>query len=549
MGLIVAETDSPQRAIEIVSKAFDDAKALRNCRAVDRVHVQLFSSEALTRLYLENERFEEAYVQLKKTKEVRDSLTVEDLELQLKLSEMHRQNEADDQRLELIKTEERAKTAQAKMVAANAIADTEKSNVIRNVIGTVFLLTILGVAGYWGSENRRRQVHHQLTETKRQAEHQEQFAQQKRIEDIGQLTGRVAHDFNNILQVIYQSEFLLEGSLGEKLTEEHKDLLEKKGIAVSDAVKITRQLLTYARRQAISPKVELVSTMLQSTEALFDSIGDLIQVNVLNFDDKLAINVDQPQFSSAILNLLLNARDAMEGKGLIDVKVSEQLITQPNSLNLDTGSYVQVVVSDTGKGMTKEQLERSCEPFFTTKLQTTGTGLGLSSVQGFVEQAGGAISIQSEPSVGTIVSLYFPKVVVAEVQSPEVQKPSAISESLHSNSKDLVCLIVEDNIEVRTTLALMMESLGFDCTSCSSADEAHILLQAKHDFSLVLTDVQLPGVRSGIDLAEWIRERFPKLSVVLISGSDAPPNLEGYTFLRKPIRFADLQAELQLELI
>ena len=175
--------------------------------------------------------------------------------------------------------------------------------------------------------------------------------------------------------------------------------------------------------------------------------------------------------------------------------------------------------------------------------------MGLSSVQGFVEQAGGAISIQSEPSVGTIVSLYFPKVIVAKVQSPEVQKPSAVLESLHSNSKDLVCLIVENDIEVRTTLALMMESLGFDCTSCSSADEAHILLQAKHDFSLVLTDVQLPGVRSGIDLAEWIRERFPQLSVVLISGSDAPPNLESYTFLRKPIRFADLQAELQLELI
>ena len=146
------------------------------------------------------------------------------------------------------------------MVAANAIAETEKVECDQKTsIGDgFFLLTILGVAGYWGSENRRRQVHHQLTETKRQAEHQEQFAQQKRIEDIGQLTGRVAHDFNNILQVIYQSEFLLESSLGEKLTEEHKDLLEKKGGAVSDAVKITRQLLTYARRQAISPKVELV---------------------------------------------------------------------------------------------------------------------------------------------------------------------------------------------------------------------------------------------------------------------------------------------------
>ena len=189
LGLIVAKTDSPQQAIEIICKAFDDAKALRNCRAIDKVHVQLFSSEALTKLYLENERFKEAYAQLKETKEIRDSLTVEDLELQLKLSEMHRQTEIDEQRLELIRTEEQAKTAQAELVAANAIADAEKSRVIRNVIGAVFILTLLGGIVYWFSENRRRQVQHELKETKKQAESHAQFEQKKRIEDIGQLTG------------------------------------------------------------------------------------------------------------------------------------------------------------------------------------------------------------------------------------------------------------------------------------------------------------------------------------------------------------------------
>ena len=435
LGLILAETDSPQRAIKIVSKAFDDAKALRNCRAIDRVHVQLFSSEALTRLYLENERFEEAYVQLKKTKVVRDSLTIDDLELQLKLSEMHRQNEADAQRLELIKTEERAKTAQAKLVAANAIAETEKSNVIRNVIGTVFMLTMLGVVGYWWSENWRRKVQCQLEETREQAEYQEQRAQEKRIEDIGQLTGSVAHDFNNILQVICQTDLLMENLVGEKLTGKQRELLEQKSAAVDAAAKITGQLLTYARRQSITPKVALVARMLQSTEALFDSIGDLIQVNVLNFDDTLAINVDQPQFSSAILNLLLNARDAMEGQGLVDVKVSEQLITEPNSRGLDAGEYVRVEVLDTGKGMTNQQVERACEPFFTTKPPETGKGLGLSSVKGFVEQAGGAITIRSEPEVGTVVSLCFPKVEFAEVHNS-----SAALESSRSSKNNRVCL-------------------------------------------------------------------------------------------------------------
>ena len=544
LGLIVAETDSPQRAIEIVSKAFDDAKALRNCRAIDKVHVQLFSSEALTKLYIENERFEEAYIQLKKTKEVRDSLTIEDLELQLKLSEMQRQNEADEQRLELIETKEQAKIAQAKLKAANAIAETEKSNVIRNIIGTVFILTMLGVVGYGWSENRRRQVQCQLAETREQAEHQEQLAQKKRIEDIGQLTGSVAHDFNNILQVICQTDLLMEDSVGEKLTGEQRELLKQKSEAVDAAAKITGQLLTYARRQSVTPRVALVARMLQSTEALFDSIGDLIQVNVLNFDETLAINVDQPQFSSAILNLLLNARDAMEGRGLVDVKVSEQLITEPNSRGLDAGEYVRVEVLDTGKGMTKEQLERACEPFFTTKPPETGKGLGLSSVKGFVEQAGGAISIRSEPEVGTVVSLYFPKIEFAEVQNS-----SAVSESSRSNKSDRVCLIVEDNIDVRTSLALMMESCGFDCTSCSSADEAHILLKSKPGFSLVLSDVQVAGKWNGIELAEWVRMHFPKIRVVLISGNDRPPNLESFIFLRKPIRFSDLQAELELELV
>ena len=544
LALITAELDSPSQALKIARKAFESAMALRAWRVIDRVHVQLFSSEVLTELQLKNGQVGEAYAQLKKTKEIRESLAVEDLELQLKLSEMHRQAEVEEQRLELIKTEEQAKTAQAVLVAENAIADIEKSKVVRNVIGTVLILTLLGGVGYGFSENRRRQVECQLKETRERAEYQELLAQAKRIDDIGQLTGSVAHDFNNILQVICQTDFLIEDSVGEKLTGQQRELLKQKSSALDAATKITGQLLTYARRQAITPKVALVSSMLQSTEALFDSIGDLIQVNVLNFDETLAINVDQPQFSSAILNLLLNARDAMEGQGLVDVKVSEQLITEPNSLALEAGDYVRVEVSDTGKGMTKAQLDRSCEPFFTTKPPETGKGLGLSSVKGFVEQADGAISIQSKPEVGTIVSLYFPKIEYAEVCNS-----SADSESSRSNKNGRVCLIIEDNIEVRTTLALMMESCGFDCTSCSSADEAQILLKSRHDFSLVLSDVQVPGKWDGVDLAEWIRMRFPKIRVVLISGNDPPPNLKDFIFLRKPIRFSDLQAELQLELV
>ena len=542
LGMIVAKRDSPERAIEIVRKAFNDAMELSECRMSDKVHTQLFSSENLTKLYSENGYFEEAYAQLQQTEEIKNSLDIENLELRLKLNETRRRTELDEQQLELVKTEEQAKAAQAKLLAANAISDAEKSKTIRNVIVTVFILTLLGSLGYYLSENRRRQAQHQLNKTREKNEYQERLAHEKRNEDIGQLTGSVAHDFNNILQVISQTDCLFGDSLDAKLTAEQKELLEKKSTVVNAAAKITGQLLTYARRQAITPKVALVSTMLQSTEALFDSIGDLIQVNVLNFDDTLAIDVDQPQFSSSILNLLLNARDAMEGKGLVDVKVSEQLVTVTDSPNLRPGKYVQIQVVDTGKGMTAKQLERACEPFFTTKPPATGKGLGLSSVKGFVEQAGGAIDIQSELGVGTTISLYFPKIGGAEVRN-------LLTETKRNQTRisDQVCLIVEDNIDTRTDLALMIESLGFDCKSCGSTDEAHALLKSAHDFTLVLANADVPGEWNGVDLARWIQGRFPKLHVVLMSDSDAASKLGEFNFLRKPIRFADLQTELQLE--
>ena len=544
LGLIVAERESLERGIEIIRKAFNDAKALSGILANDGMHAKLFSSESLTKLYSKNGDFKEACAQVKETEKIRDSLKFDDLECHVKLGEMRRQAELDEQQLELVKTEERAKTAQAELAAANAVSNAEKSKTIRNVIGTIFILTLLGGAGYCFSENRRLHVQQQLNETRERAEFQEQFAQKKRIEDIGQLTGSVAHDFNNILQVIGHTDYLMDGSLCASQTDKQKELLDKKTIAVNAAAKITEQLLTYARRQAITPKVALVSTMLESTEALFDSIGDLIKVNILNLDETLAINVDQAQFSSSILNLLLNARDAMAGQGLIDIKISEQAFSDSNNLSLETGEYVSVEVADSGKGMNEEQLERACEPFFTTKPPKTGAGLSLSSVKGFVEQAGGAINIQSKLWGGTTVSLYFPKAQLVEAQSQ-----TRAAERTHAIKNTRLCLIVEDDESVRSTLALMLESFGFDCTSCSSADEAHILLKSSHDFSLVISDVLVPGEWDGLELAQWIRTRFPGLQLVLTSGKEPPQNLEDFIFLRKPIRISDLQSKLKLEFV
>ena len=533
LGVIVASRGNPELGIKIVREAFEAADS------AELVYSKLIASEKLTKLYEDNGRFEEAFSQFKLTEEIENSMKVDDLELRLELNELQHRAKLDKQR---IKTEGRAETRQAELVAANAISRAEKSKAIQSGIGLAFALTSLGATGYFVSQSRRKKTQNQLNEARERAELQEELAQKKRIEDIGELTESVAHDFNNILQVICQTNFLIEDSLGEQLTSTQKKLLQNEGNAVAVASKITEQLLTYAKRQATAPKVVLVSTMLDSTRELFGPVSDSTQVSVLKFDETLAINVDPRQFSSSILNLLLNARDSMGGTGQIEVRVSKHTISQPNSLQLQAGDYVCIEVSDSGKGMDDEQLQRACEPFFTTKPPTTGTGLGLSSVKGFVEQAAGAIKIESTFGRDATVSLYFPKVDVARDSNQLVEADSATA-----IATERVCLIVEDNPLVRSTLELMMESCGYQSTSCCSADEAHDLLKTEHDFSLVLSDIRMPGEWDGIDLARWIKVTFPEIQIVLISGNDAPSDLEHFPFLRKPFRFADLQAILKIQ--
>ena len=536
LGFIVAKKGRPELGVEMVRKAYESASAAKQFYSV------LIASEKLTKLYEDNGQFDKAYQQLKTTKELENSLKVEDMELRLEFTELRHQAKLEQRRLELTTTEERAKTKQAKLVAKNAISQVEKSKAIQYGFGFAFALILLGSTGYLVSQVRRKKIQDQLADVKKQAEFQEQVAQKKRIEDIGALTGSVAHDFNNILQVVCQINFLIEDSLGEDLTSAQEKMLETESNAVDVASKITQQLLTYARRQATAPKVERVSTMLESTQALFDSVSDSIQVNVLKFDETLAINVDPTQFSSSILNLLLNARDAMEGTGLIEIQVTNEAIVESTSSPLPDGDYVCIKVSDAGKGMNEEQLRRACEPFFTTKPPTTGTGLGLSTVEGFVEQAGGAINIESTFGCGASVYLYFPKAnCTAEFDQ------SVKSDFTTANTNERVCLIVEDNPMVRSTLELSLHSCGYKSTCCCSADDAHDLLKSEQNFSLVVSDIRMPGKWDGVDLAQWIKSTFPGIKIVLISGNDAPPELDDFIFLRKPFRLSDLQSVLETE--
>ena len=533
LGGIVANRGNPELGIKMVRDSYEAAKAEKH------LYSELTASEKLTQLYEDNGYFKEAIAQYKLTEAFKISMKVGDWELQHELDELQHQAKLKEQR---ITTEERAKTKQAELVAANAISQADKSKTIQYGTGAAFALTLLGGVAYFVSQSRRKKTQSQLNLARERVEFQEQLAQKKRLEDVGELTESVAHDFNNFLQIICQINFLLEDSLGEQLTNTQEKLFQNEDNAVAVASKITEQLLTYAKRQATAPKVALITMMLESAFALFGADKDSAPVSVSEFDQTLAINVDQQQFSNAILNVLLNAHDSMDGTGVIKFRIAEQAISSPNSLQLRAGDYVCIEISDSGKGMNDEQLRRACEPFFTTKPPTTGTGLGLSSVKGFVEQAGGAIKLASTIGRGATVSLYFPKADAAVDFRQPVKSDFTVA-----TLSERVCLIVEDNPIVRSTLELMLESCGYKSTSCCCADDARDLLKAEHDFSLVLSDIRMPGEWSGIDLAKWIKVTFPEIQVVLISGNDAPSDLERVAFLRKPFLLRDLQSVLEIE--
>ncbi|MEO8279708.1 MAG: PAS domain S-box protein [Ideonella sp.] len=371
---------------------------------------------------------------------------------------------------------------------------------------------------------------------------EEALRQSQKMDAVGQLTGGVAHDFNNLLSVIQTSIELLKRVPPDD--DRRPRFIESIANAVSRGVRLTGQLLAFARRQALEP---IAFDAARNVRSISDMIGTLVGSRIvveLRAEDRpCVVHADSNQFDTAIVNMAVNARDAMDGAGRVIIKVARAAeIPAMRAHPAVQGAFVAVSLSDTGTGIEPGLVDRIFEPFFTTKPVGLGTGLGLSQVFGFAKQSGGEIQVESVPGSGTTFTLYLPQ-AVSEQAAVEQAAPR-----LSVEGRDACVLVVEDNVDVASAVEVTLDALGYRCVVTRNADEAlHELAKDAQAFAVVFSDVVMAGM-NGIDLAQEIRRRHPTLPVVLSSGySDvlARESEHGFTLLPKPYSVDSLSQTLR----
>jgi PAS domain S-box-containing protein len=366
----------------------------------------------------------------------------------------------------------------------------------------------------------------------------EQLFQSQKMEAIGQLTGGVAHDFNNLLMAVLGSLELLRKRVP---TDDPKlmQLLDNAELGAERGRSLTQRMLAFARRQELELKpVGLGALLGNMNELLTRSIGPHVGVNIRVPAELPAVTTDANQLETALLNLAVNARDAMADGGTITISAEET--APPKELALPAGRYVGLSVTDTGSGMDEETLARAAEPFFTTKGIGKGTGLGLSMVHGLAEQSGGRLSLASRPGVGTTVTLWLPVAACEDVAAAAEAKPVAAT-ALPVEPRPLVIVAVDDDPLVLMNTTAMLEDMGHRVIDALSGPEALQKLGDAGTVDLVITDHAMPAM-TGSQLAQQIRARWPSLPVVLATGyAELPPGgNEDLPKLSKPFSQAEL---------
>jgi PAS domain S-box-containing protein len=400
-------------------------------------------------------------------------------------------------------------------------------------------------------------ISHDITELQLAREALEQtrealFRSQK-LEAVGQLTGGLAHDFNNILQIILGNVELLRAHLpDDPFAGEIIDAVLRAAFHGKD---LTGQLLAFSRRRLLNPRpVDVKALVADIIRLLGRTLGETIRVTTAASDEAWVAFVDPAALEAAVLNVALNARDAMPDGGCLTIRTSKVEITDPPPTDddLKPGAYAVLTLEDTGCGMVPEVAARVFEPFFTTKPGGRGTGLGLSMVYGFAAQSGGAVTIVSEPGRGTTVRIFLPLAGTesqpAVLTAAPVDTPAALSAApADTPAASRTILVVEDEADVRSLVRRQLESLGHRVLVAKAADEALRLIEGPGAPNLLVTDVVLATGMNGIDLANAARALRPGLPVIFMSGYTAVPEAQrriretGAPLLPKP--FSTLQLE------
>ena len=366
----------------------------------------------------------------------------------------------------------------------------------------------------------------------------------QKMEAIGNLTGSIAHDFNNLLHVISGNLHLLKHYVRGNPAAEKRVQIALDG--VSRSAKLSSQLLAFGRRQPLAPKVINLGRFIRDMEDLIrKAVGEGVAVRTAIGEGLWNTLVDPGNVENALLNMAINARDAMEGQGDLTIAASNVVLDSDHATTheaITRGEYVMVAVSDTGSGMSAEIIEQAFEPFFTTKPQGKGTGLGLSMVYGFVKQSGGHINIESAPGQGSTIRLYLPRSTQGEVALDE-------AESIPAVGGNEMILVAEDDEHVRETVVAMLSDLGYRVLKAKDAQSALSIIESGMPIDLLFTDVIMPGPLKSTELARKARERMPNLAVLFTSGytEDAFAGSEavGVDLLSKPYSRDTLAVKLR----
>jgi signal transduction histidine kinase len=366
-----------------------------------------------------------------------------------------------------------------------------------------------------------------------------QVHQMQKLESLGQVTGGVAHDFNNLLMAILGNLELVRNYLSEN--PRGLRLIDGAIQGAERGATLTKRLLAFARRQELKPEtVDVVKLVDSMVEMLRRSLGPTIQIRTEFQPDLAPTRVDPNQFELALLNLALNARDAMPDGGHLNITAHCERVTAGDIPGLEPGDYVSIGVRDTGCGMDTDTLTRAPEPFFTTKDRGRGTGLGLSIVDGLVGQSGGAMRISSQPGSGTNVQLWLPALGSGEIVGETSRSPSG-----GNGARSLCVLVVDDDPLVRASTAAMVEELGYLAIEAGSGVEALDVLRSAPEVDVVITDYAMPGL-NGTGLAMEIKRLRPNLPVAIATGFADPPQGElSLPRLNKPYRQKDLAAIIE----